>query len=47
MDLSSVLIKRGSIFHSCEFKDIGHCKYFIVIGEDRNNYVGFFFDSER
>jgi len=43
MDFSGVLIRRGNIFHSCDFKDIDHCKYFVIIGEDLNNYVGFFF----
>jgi hypothetical protein len=43
MDLSEVLIKRGSIFYSCEFTNIEHGKFFVVIGEDNNNYVGFFF----
>ena len=43
MDLSDALIKRGSIFHSCEFEHIDHCKFFIIIGENKDNYAGYFF----
>jgi len=43
MDLSNILIKRGNIFHSCKFENIDHCKYFVVMGEDKNRYVGYFF----
>ena len=40
---NDLIIKRGSIFHSCEFKDIDHCKFFVIMGEDGDNYVGYFF----
>ena len=43
MDFSNALIKRGTVFHSCEFEQIDHCKFFIIIGEDKNNYAGYFF----
>jgi len=44
MDFSNFLIKRGTIFHSYGFeKKIGHGKFFVIIGEDEKNYVGYFF----
>jgi len=43
MDFSNFLIKRGNIFHSYEFKNIEHGKFFVIIGEDNDNYVGYFF----
>ncbi|PNE28547.1 hypothetical protein BHU09_06465 [Tannerella sp. oral taxon 808] len=43
--LSKALIKRGSIFHSKDdrFREIGHGKYFVVIGVSQTRVVGFFF----
>jgi len=43
MDFKDELIKRGYIFHSYKFENIEHGKFFVVIGEDKNNYVGYFF----
>lgn len=39
----SVLIKRGVILHSTIFEYIDHGKFFVIIGEDEDNYVGLFF----
>lgn len=36
-------IKRGSIFHSTIFETIDHGKFFVIIGENKNEYVGFFY----
>ena len=44
MDLpASLVIDRGSILHSSVFEYIDHGKFFVIIGEDERNYVGFFF----
>lgn len=47
MDMPAVLmeqlLKRGTILHSDIFEEIGHGKFFVIIGEDENGYVGFFF----
>lgn len=43
MEFKDALIKRGHIFHSNKFENIKHGKFFVVIGEDKNNYVGYFF----
>ena len=43
MDFSGALTQRGNILHSYEFEGIDHGKFFVIIGEDDNNYVGFFF----
>ena len=46
MDVNNVLgnslIKRGSVFIST-FPNIPHQKFFVVIGENKNNLVGYFF----
>ncbi len=36
-------IHRGSILHSYMFKDIGHGKFFVVVGVSKNKVAGFFF----
>ncbi|MDR3226283.1 MAG: hypothetical protein LBT56_01245 [Prevotellaceae bacterium] len=36
-------IKRGAIFLSEKIKNIEHPKFFVIIGEDANNFVGYFF----
>jgi hypothetical protein len=41
--LASILIKRGVIFISGDFEHISHQKFFVVIGENEEGYVGFFF----
>ncbi|OAV67235.1 hypothetical protein Barb6XT_01570 [Bacteroidales bacterium Barb6XT] len=41
--LMKQLLKRGAILHSDIFEEIGHGKFFVIIGEDENGYVGFFF----
>ena len=44
MDLPiSLVIQRGCILHSTMFDDIDHGKFFVIIGEKDENYVGFFF----
>jgi len=43
MDFKDALIRRGYIFHSCEFENIEHGKFFVIIGENKNNYAGYFF----
>jgi len=42
MDFKDALIKRGYIFHSHEFENIKHGKFFVIIGEDNNNFAGYF-----
>ena len=39
----SLLIKRGVILHSTIFEYIDHGKFFVIIGEDEQNYIGLFF----
>lgn len=39
----SLAIQRGSILHSSLFDNIDHAKFFVIIGENNKNYVGFFF----
>ncbi|MDR0619791.1 MAG: hypothetical protein LBG17_07845 [Bacteroidales bacterium] len=41
--LRDLLIKRGNIFLSGHFDNISHEKFFVIIGEDENDFVGFFF----
>ncbi len=36
----SLLIKRGVILHSTIFEYIDHGKFFVIIGEDEENYIG-------
>ena len=40
---NSLLIKRGVILHSTIFEYIDHGKFFVIIGEDEENYIGLFF----
>lgn len=40
-------IKRGSILHSTDFKDIDHGKFFVIIGVTDNCIAGFFFINSR
>ncbi|MDD6001412.1 MAG: hypothetical protein PUC50_04365 [Bacteroidales bacterium] len=37
------MIKRGQILHSENFVDIGHGKFFVIIGITDDSIVGFFF----
>lgn len=37
------VIKRGQILHSENFVDIGHGKFFVIIGITDDSIVGFFF----
>jgi hypothetical protein len=41
--LYSSMIKRGAIFISGAFKHIDHRKFFVVIGENEAQLVGFFY----
>jgi hypothetical protein len=41
--LSGMLIKRGVILLSGEFDDINHPKFFVVMGTDGSNILGYFF----
>lgn len=46
MDISALAdycIKRGAILHSHEFEDIDHGKLFVIVGEDKDDFYGFFF----
>lgn len=36
-------ICRGTIIHSDGFREIGHGKFFVVVGVNRDSFVGFFF----
>ena len=40
---NSLIIKRGVILHSTIFEYIDHGKFFVIIGEDNDNYIGLFF----
>lgn len=46
-DLLANSIKRGSILHSTDFKDIDHGKFFVVIGVTDDYVAGFFFINSR
>ena len=41
--LSNALITRGVILHAKEFDNIAHGKFFVIIGENKQAFVGFFF----
>lgn len=41
--LADVCIKRGAILHSHEFEGIDHGKFFVIVGEDKDDLYGFFF----
>lgn len=43
LQITETLIERGSILHSRDFDGIDHGKFFVVIGENDNGYIGFFF----
>jgi len=43
MEFKDTLIKRGHIFHCYNIENVEHGKFFVVIGEDKDNYVGYFF----
>ncbi len=45
--LASLSIKRGTIFHSDIFEKIDHGKYFVIIGENEEEYIGFFYINSR
>lgn len=36
-------IRRGAILHSDMFEDIGHGKFFVIVGVSENYVAGFFF----
>ena len=40
---TNLLITRGCILHSTIFEYINHGKFFVIIGEDENSFVGLFF----
>ena len=44
---NSLLIKRGVILHSTIFEYIDHGKFFVIIGEDEENYIGLFFINSK
>ncbi|MDR2358177.1 MAG: hypothetical protein LBD87_00055 [Prevotellaceae bacterium] len=41
--LSKALIRRGVLLHAEEFDHIDHGKFFVIIGENEQGFVGFFF----
>lgn len=41
--VAAISIRRGTVFHSTIFEEIDHGKFFVVIGENGNELVGFFF----
>ncbi len=43
VQITDTLIKRGCILHSRSFDNIDHGKFFVIIGESEDGYVGFFF----
>ena len=45
--VAALSIARGTIFHSTIFEDIDHGKFFVVIGENESELVGFFFINSR
>lgn len=51
MELPATIIsdqlKRGCILHSAEFAQIDHGKFFAIIGEDENNFIGAFFINSK
>lgn len=40
---NSLILQRGVILHSTIFEYIDHGKFFVIIGEDNENYIGLFF----
>jgi len=43
VEIYDEVIKRGQILHSDNFTDIGHGKFFVIIGVTEDLIVGFFF----
>lgn len=41
--LSKLVTSRGTILHSNTFPDIDHGKFFVIIGENEKEFVGYFF----
>lgn len=41
--IAALSIRRGTVFHSTMFEEIDHGKFFVVIGENDKELVGFFF----
>ena len=41
--LAEACIERGAILHSHEFEGIDHGKFFVIVGEDKEDLYGFFF----
>lgn len=41
--ITNIVVGRGSILHSESFEDIDHGKFFVIIGENQEELVGFFF----
>lgn len=41
--VAALSITRGTVFHSTIFEQIDHGKFFVVIGENDHELVGFFF----
>lgn len=46
-NLTEGIIRRGSILHSTDFKDIDHGKFFVVVGMSDDYIAGFFFINSR
>ena len=44
--LAKLAITRGAILHGC-FDGIDHSKFFVIIGENDNHLVGFFFINSQ
>ena len=42
-ELLDTLVYRGQILHSDIFEDIGHAKFFVVIGVSSDSVAGFFY----
>ena len=42
-ELLDTLVYRGQILHSDIFEDIGHAKFFVVIGVSSDSIAGFFY----
>jgi disulfide oxidoreductase YuzD len=45
--LTKLQIQRGAIFHSKNINNITHGKFFVVVGQDEENIVGFFFINSK
>lgn len=40
--LAALAVTRGAILHGC-FDNINHTKFFVIVGENGDHLVGFFF----